>query len=212
MIRWQFHGIGVLTRVWPLHFKDHDDEDYDDVKKLWYTGNVEVLVNSMEIIILLIIWNIVEWGHGIDHNPASDGNHDADHDNAYGSVGKKGGRDCPLFSGLLCYFCANGHKSTFFAFCSKKWHRVTHPVSWRDGQTCFWIVFYTILRQILNYCFCAIFLRELSICAIFYAFPNYASLWWLPWVMGHKIYLGADHIGQEMIKLFSPGDLWCWSL
>ena len=84
MIRWQFHGIGVLTRVWPLHFKDHDDEDYDDVKKLWYTGNVEVLVNSMEIIILLIIWNIVEWGHGIDYNTDSDGNHYADHDNAYG--------------------------------------------------------------------------------------------------------------------------------
>ena len=30
MIRWQFHGIGVLTRVRPLNFKDHDGEDDDE--------------------------------------------------------------------------------------------------------------------------------------------------------------------------------------
>ena len=53
----------------------------------------------------------MEWGHGIDHNTDSDGNHDADHDNAYGIVGKICGRDSPLFSGLLCYFFARGHLS-----------------------------------------------------------------------------------------------------
>ena len=58
----------------------------------------------------------MEWGHGIDYNTDSDGNHDADHDNAYayGIVGKICGRDSPLFSGLLCYFFASGHKSAFF--------------------------------------------------------------------------------------------------
>ena len=56
----------------------------------------------------------MEWGHGIDHNTDSDGNHDADHDNAYGIVGKICRRDPPLFSGLLCYFFASGHKSAFF--------------------------------------------------------------------------------------------------
>ena len=48
----------------------------------------------------------MERGHGIDHNTDSDGNHDADLDNAYGIVGKICGRDSPLFSGLLCYFFA----------------------------------------------------------------------------------------------------------
>ena len=51
---------------------------------------------------------------------------------------------------------------------------MTHPVSLRGGQTCFLIVFYAILRQILNYCFCAISLRELSICVIFTLSPTMA--------------------------------------
>ena len=41
------------------------------------------------------------------------------------------------------------------------------------------MVFYAILRQILNYCFCAISSRELSVCAIFYAISDYeCSLFW----------------------------------
>ena len=35
------------------------------------------------------------------------------------------------------------------------------------------MVLHAILRQILKYYFCAICLRELSVCAIFYAFYNY---------------------------------------
>ena len=31
------------------------------------------------------------------------------------------------------------------------------PVSLRGGQTCFFMVFHAILRQISNFCFCAIF-------------------------------------------------------
>ena len=38
------------------------------------------------------------------------------------------------------------------------------------------MIFHAILRQILNYWFCAIFSRELYICAIFYTFSNYAVL------------------------------------
>ena len=46
-------------------------------------GNVEALVCNMEIIMLLIIWTILEWGHSIDHNTDNGGNHDADHGTAY---------------------------------------------------------------------------------------------------------------------------------
>ena len=35
-----------------------------------------------------------------------------------------------------------------------------HPVSVRHGQTCFFMVFHTMLRQISNFCFCAISSRE----------------------------------------------------
>ena len=35
------------------------------------------------------------------------------------------------------------------------------------------MVLHAILRQIVKYCFCAISLRELSVCAIFYAFYNF---------------------------------------
>ena len=49
-----------------------------------------------------------------------------------------------------------------------------HPVSLRRGQTCFFMVFHTMLRRILNFCFCAISSREFFVCAIFYPFyPNY---------------------------------------
>ena len=37
------------------------------------------------------------------------------------------------------------------------------------------MVFHAIMRQISNHCFCAISLLELSVCAIFYAFSNYAK-------------------------------------
>ena len=61
----------------------------------------------------------MEWGHGIDYNTDSDGNHDADHDNAYGIVGKICGRDSPLFSGLLCYFLPVDTIVTFLHFAVK---------------------------------------------------------------------------------------------
>ena len=83
----------------------------------------------------------------------------------------------------LCYFqafCAifaTGHASTvFFAFCCQNWPirwMSRHIVSLRVVQTCFLMVFYAIMRLILNDCFCAIFLRELSVCASFYAFSGY---------------------------------------
>ena len=37
------------------------------------------------------------------------------------------------------------------------------------------MLFHAILRLISNYCFCAISSRELFVCAIFYAFSNYAA-------------------------------------
>ena len=43
------------------------------------------------------------------------------------------------------------------------------------GQTCRLMVFHAILRQISNFRFCAISSRELTVCAIFYAFSNYVS-------------------------------------
>ena len=76
------------------------------------------------------------------------------------------------FSGFLCYFCHWTCKYCFFAFCCQNWPlrwMSRHSVSWRVGQTCFLMVFYAIMRLILNDCFCAIFLRELSVCASFYA-------------------------------------------
>ena len=62
------------------------------------------------------------------------------------------------FSGLLCYFFAIGH--------------ARHPVSFRGGQTFFFMAFHSILRQILNCGFCAISSRETSVFAIFYAFQT----------------------------------------
>ena len=49
-----------------------------------------------------------------------------------------------------------------------------HPVSVRHGQTCFFMVFHTMLRQISNFCFCAISLREF-LSALFFTFfyPKY---------------------------------------
>ena len=44
-----------------------------------------------------------------------------------------------------------------------------HPVSVRHGQTCFFMVFHTMLRQISNFCFCAISLREF-LSALFFTF------------------------------------------
>ena len=57
-----------------------------------------------------------------------------------------------------------------FTMCWKhSWKINKHPVSLRGGQTFFFMAFHTIL----NYCVCAISSRELSVCAIFYAFSNY---------------------------------------
>ena len=47
----------------------------------------------------------------------------------------------------------------FFAFCCENWHirwMNRHPVSFRGGQTFFFMTFHTILGPILNYGFCAI--------------------------------------------------------
>ena len=50
---------------------------------------------------------------------------------------------------------------------------LTPSLSWRRGQACFVMVFHAILRQISNYCFCAISLREFLSVLFFYAFSNY---------------------------------------
>ena len=47
------------------------------------------------------------------------------------------------------------------------------PLSLKGGAACSLMIFHAILRQILKYRFCAISSRELSVCAIFYAFYNY---------------------------------------
>ena len=73
-------------------------------------GNVEALVCNMEIIMLLIIWNILERDNN-DHNTDNGGNHDADHGTAYAIVRK---RDLTLlFFRLAVLFFASGHKCTF---------------------------------------------------------------------------------------------------
>ena len=57
-----------------------------------------------------------------------------------------------------------------------------HPLSLKGGATCFLMVDHTILSLILKYHFCASSSRELSVCAIFYAFYNSVFdivwLWW----------------------------------
>ena len=68
-------------------------------------GNVEALVCNMEIIMLLIIWTILEWGHSIDHNTDNGGNHDADHGTAYAIVGKMRGSDSVIFQACCIFFC-----------------------------------------------------------------------------------------------------------
>ena len=80
-------------------------------------GNVEALVCNMEIIMLLIIWNILERDNN-DHNTDNGGNHDADHGTAYAIVGKMCGSDSTIiFFRLAVLFFATGQKCTFFAFC-----------------------------------------------------------------------------------------------
>ena len=72
-------------------------------------------------------------------------------------------------------FFASGHASNFYlAFCCENSHYKMdrHPVSLRDGQTCFLMAFHVILRQILNCCFCTISLREILSVLAFYDFPT----------------------------------------
>ena len=92
-------------------------------------------------------------------------------------VGKMPRHVCAIFQACCANFFASGHTS-FFAFCFQNRHirwMKRHPASFRGGQTSFLVAFYAILRQISNCFFGAISLRELSVCAIFYAFSNYAS-------------------------------------
>ena len=48
-----------------------------------------------------------------------------------------------------------------------------HPVSLRHGQTCFFMVFHTMLRQISNFCFCAISSHEFLSAFFSPFYPNY---------------------------------------
>ena len=87
---------------------------------------------------------------------------------------------CAVLRLTVLIFCQHTRKYCFFAFCCKNWHIYSewidvYPLSLKDGQTYFWILFHTILRQISNYRFCAFSSRELSVFAIFYAFYNYAD-------------------------------------
>ena len=47
------------------------------------------------------------------------------------------------------------------------------PVSLRNGQTCLFMVFHTMLRQISNFCFCAIYSHELWSAFFSPFYPNY---------------------------------------
>ena len=56
-----------------------------------------------------------------------------------------------------------------------------HPLSLRGGETYFLIVFHAIIRQISNYCFCAISSCKLPVCAISYVFCGFWSNRTLPY-------------------------------
>ena len=77
-----------------------------------------------------------------------------------------------------------------------------HPVSFMGGQTSFFMAFHIILRQISNYCFCAISSREFSVNAIFYAFYNYeADLFQaVSWMFSIKCHLYGVSV---------PASSWC---
>ena len=80
-----------------------------------------------------------------------------------------------LLKAYYAIFCQWTHKYRFLHFCIRFFHirwMNRHPVS---GQTFFLMGFHAILRQILNYCFDAITLRKLYVCATFYAFSNCAA-------------------------------------
>ena len=80
---------------------------------------------------------------------------------------------CAIFRLAVIIFCWCRRKYCFFAFYCKNrhiWWMKRHPFSPKGGATCFWMVFHAILRLILKYRFCAISSREISVCAIFYAF------------------------------------------
>ena len=100
-----------------------------------------------------------------------------------------------LFFRLSVFYFASGHASTVFLhFVVKidiRW-RNRHPLSLSVGKTCFLMTFHVILRQISNYCLCAVPLGEFSVCAIFsHLFQLWAHLkaassnigaasnWWL---------------------------------
>ena len=80
-------------------------------------GNVEFLVCNMEIIMLLIIWNILERDNN-DHNTDNGGNHDADHGTAYAIVGKMRGSDSGFCFFQVCraFFCRWTQKYPFLHF------------------------------------------------------------------------------------------------
>ena len=67
----------------------------------------------------------------------------------------------------------------FFPFCWRSgwiiWLMNRHHLSLRGGHTCFVMVFHSILRQYSNYRFCALSSRDRSVCAIFFAIPNYGK-------------------------------------
>ena len=75
-----------------------------------------------------------------------------------------------------------------------------HRVSLMGGQTCVLIVFYTVFKQIWNYCFWTISSRELFVCLISYDFSNYEVL-----VMS-KMMIRIKMVIQVRPPSFAPQD------
>ena len=74
---------------------------------------------------------------------------------------------CAVFRARCVIFFANGHASAVF-FCILLQEAEEAPCKPRGGQTCFFsMVFQAILRQILNYCFCA---KSFCLCYFFTLF------------------------------------------
>ena len=80
----------------------------------------------------------------------------------------KARRRCLCYFQACCFFCRCYTQVLFLHFAVK--------IDLKGGATCLLMVFHAILRQILKYRFCAMSMRELSVCDILFTlFTNMST-------------------------------------
>ena len=130
----------------------------------------------------------------------------------FGKTRKRRGTCLCYYSALLSYILPVDTQVVFFAFCCENGHirwMNRHPVSLKNGQIWFLMVFHVILKQISNYCFCTISLREfLSVlfCTLFPTVGLAKTLrkdWWL------VILIISTQISLNIVIYFNKdGNIW----